>query len=136
MPRSTYFDPPMSNPTLKAAMKEIDAVLKKHDLAGFVLISTPSDMEYMYAFQPTWSCARLDGNRLEIRAKREQYLTEKDYADTIAATTGIFMSFGTACARAIGDFEQITAAIAQQVGPRASISHFTRSENPEPPEKT
>ena len=124
----------MANPKLKSAMKEIEEVLKKHDIAGLVLVATPSDMEYLYAFQPSWSCARLKGNQLEIRAKREQYLTEQHFSETVAATTGMFLSFGTACASAIGDFEAISSAIAAQLGPGVQLDHFTRQE-PQPPDQ-
>lgn len=53
-----------TDPKLKAAMEEIKAILKKHDLAGVVILNTPDVMEHLFHLQASWNCFRIDGNLL------------------------------------------------------------------------
>lgn len=114
----------MANPKLKEALKEIQEVLTKHDLAGFVLLADQKEIDYLYAFGASWTCARLEGRELKIRAEPGQYLTEADMMTTMADTVSLFLRLGNGCVGAIADFEKIAVAIGQQ----ADITNITRTE--------
>lgn len=54
---------------LKVARLEIEAVLKKHDLAGAVVLHTPGMAEWFYDIQPSYSCAWIDEKKSAMRLK-------------------------------------------------------------------
>ncbi|MFA6058943.1 MAG: hypothetical protein WC756_12145 [Taibaiella sp.] len=56
------------SPKLKAAMEEIKQILKKHDIAGAIVIHTPGHTEYHLRIDPTYSCARIDGESIRVKA--------------------------------------------------------------------
>lgn len=45
------------DPKLKEAMEEIDAIMKKYDIGGFVHLTSMSHAEYKLYLEPTWSMA-------------------------------------------------------------------------------
>lgn len=53
------------------AMEEIKAVLRKHDVAGLVVLHKPGFGEYYFRLDPTYSCARHDekSGTIRVRAK-------------------------------------------------------------------
>lgn len=60
---------------LKIARLEIEAVLKKHDLAGCVALHTPGMAEFFYDIRPSYSCAWIDDSvpMLRIKSKLVDY---------------------------------------------------------------
>lgn len=60
---------------LKLARTEIEAVLKKHDLAGVVVLHTPGMTEFFHDIRPSYSCAWLDeqAQMLRVRSKLDHY---------------------------------------------------------------
>lgn len=60
---------------LKVARVEIEAILKKHDLAGVVVLHTPGMTEFFYDIRPSYSCAWIDeaAGALRMRAKLADY---------------------------------------------------------------
>lgn len=54
---------------LKIARLEIEAVLKKHDLAGCVALHTPGMAEFFYDIRPSYSCAWIDDSLSMLRMK-------------------------------------------------------------------
>lgn len=54
---------------LKIARTEIEAVLKKHDLAGVVVLHTPGMSEFFYDIRPSYSCAWVDEKAGAMRVK-------------------------------------------------------------------
>lgn len=50
------------SPKLKIAMDEIKQVLKKHDIAGFVVLHTPGFTEYLNRVDPSYSSTFMDEN--------------------------------------------------------------------------
>lgn len=57
------------SPKLKIAMEEIKAILHKHDIAGFVTLHTPGHTEFLMELQPSYSCCRVQGDQIRVRAK-------------------------------------------------------------------
>ncbi len=60
---------------LKVARAEIEAVLKKHDLAGAVVLHTPGMSEFFYDIQPSYSCVRIDeaAKSVHVKSKLAEY---------------------------------------------------------------
>lgn len=72
------------SPKLKTAMEEIKAVLKKHDIAGFVVLNDGAGFsEYLNAISPSYSCAKLSEDGIAFRLKASEVGKEraKEIAD-------------------------------------------------------
>ena len=77
------------DPKLKKAMEEIKEVLKKHDIAGYVVIHSQNGfIEYLNHLNPSYSCAFLQDVQLRVKLKtaelpggqtQAKYLAEKTY---------------------------------------------------------
>lgn len=52
----------MSDPKLKEAMAEITPILKKHDIAGHIILVSPTASEFKFFIEPSWSCVRIEPN--------------------------------------------------------------------------
>lgn len=75
------------SPKLKMAMEEIKAVLKKHDIAGMAVIHTPGWSEWFINIQPTYSCAKLEGDHFHVRIKASHYNDDKKLRDQFVTDT-------------------------------------------------
>ena len=60
---------------LKISRTEIEAVLKKHDLAGAVVLHTPGMSEFFYDISPSYSCVRIDeaAKTVHVKSKLADY---------------------------------------------------------------
>lgn len=67
------------SPKLKKAMEEIKAILKKHDIAGSVILHTPGFSEYLNHIEPSYSLMWFENGRCRIKAKKDN----KHLADTV-----------------------------------------------------
>lgn len=57
------------SPKLKKAMAEIDAIIKKYDINGVVVLHEPGFGEYKHYVDASWSCARLERGEMRFRTK-------------------------------------------------------------------
>ena len=64
---------------LKVARLEIEAVLRKHDLAGVVVLHTPGMSEFVYDIRPTYSCCWVDEQvpALRLKSKLADYCGDR-----------------------------------------------------------
>lgn len=53
-------------------MEEIKAVLEKHDIAGIAVLHTPGHAEFLLKINPSYSCAKIEGDKLRVKAKLEE----------------------------------------------------------------
>lgn len=60
------------SPKLKKAMAEIKDILSRHDIAALVVLHTPGNAEYMLKIDPTYSCAKFEGDYLRVKARLKQ----------------------------------------------------------------
>lgn len=108
----------MPDPTLQQAMEEIKAILRKHDVAAVVLLSSPKHMEFLYGLTPTWSCAKLEphpdgGEAIRIRSSRDEYVSEDAQRQCLEYTIGMFMGFFSLLKQAEDQMLNITALLGQ-----------------------
>lgn len=80
MKRTYSIDAP-DQQRLKVARTEIEAILRKHDLAGVVVLHTPGMTEFFYDIRPSYSCAWIDEARQMVRVKS----LGADYGGDLAA---------------------------------------------------
>ena len=111
-----------SDPKLKEAMAEIQAVLRKHDIAGIVLLQSPTHGEWMNEITPTWSCAMLDGDRFRFRAIAAEYGGAAERNEAIRITAGMLISFRDGAKRIQENMEKVGALLSQKM----QIEHVTR----------
>lgn len=65
------------SPKLKKAMVEIEAIIKKHDIAASVVLHTPFNGEHKLFIQPSWSCvSEVSDKHVRVKAKLEDYPTQ------------------------------------------------------------
>lgn len=50
-------------------MAEVKAVLDKYDIAGVAVLHTPGHTEYLMKIDPSYSCAKIQGQELRFKTK-------------------------------------------------------------------
>lgn len=106
-------------------MEEIKSILKKHDCAAIVLLSSEQNMEFLYELSPTWSCATLDEHgALRIKALASMYPDKPTQKRAIERTTGIFLGF----LDLIEQVKRDMTTVAGLLGSKFDISHWSRHE--------
>lgn len=113
----------MPDPKLKAAMEEIKAVLRRHDIAAVVTLQSPGALEYLYELSPSWSCIHIEpGGAVRIRAQAKTGpATEKE---RLRLSAGMIVSFADLGWRAWDDFTKLTRVLGQHV----EIEHVSRED--------
>lgn len=118
---------------LKVARAEIEAILKKHDLAGVVVLHTPGMTEFFYDIQPSYSCAWIDEAAQIVRVKSKL----ADYGGNAAAqlldqaaTAQLLHSFGMECAQAGIMFLDVAEVVDKKLG----AEHTPATHVPDPAE--
>lgn len=75
------------SPKLKKAMEEIKDVLKKHDIAAFVVLHEPSFSEYLNHINPSYSCAFMQDGQFRVKLKTAELPGGKEQASKLAEGT-------------------------------------------------
>jgi hypothetical protein len=68
------------SPKLKKAMEEIKMILLKYDIGAMVVLHTPGHSEYLLRIDPSYSCAKFEGDSLiRVKAKlKEDFFGNKE----------------------------------------------------------
>lgn len=86
-----------ADPKLQEAMAEIKAIMVKHNIAGRVILSSESHIEFMDHLQLDWTCivderdtaGKLIGVR--IRSKLEEYPSKEAQKEIMENTIGLLV---------------------------------------------
>jgi hypothetical protein len=120
-------------PRLKVARAEIEAVLRKHDLAGVMVLHTPGMTEFFYDIRPTYSCVWIDEQigMLRVKSKLSNYdgdaqAQRHDQAASANMLRALAQDLNSAAAMFLD-----TAAIADRA---LRAEHTDRSHVPDPME--
>lgn len=120
----------MPDPILKTAAAEIEAVLKKHDCAGIVMLASQTHMEYLLKIDPSWSCCWVEeaegGKVLRVRSRRDEYPDKAAQKKVMEDSTGMILGFVDVARDTMTNLERVAAMI----GAKMDISHWTRKEPP------
>ncbi len=72
-------------------MVEIKKILDDYDVAGIVVIHTPGNTEYLAKLETGYSACKVDGEKLHVRAKLEDFQGNKAARDKkLADTSNMF----------------------------------------------
>lgn len=104
---------------LKIARTEIEAVLKKHDLAGVVVLHTPGMSEFFYDIRPSYSCLWIDEKVGMLRMKS----LASDYGNNLdaqrldqAASANMVEAFADNLGQAGGMFRMVREIVNEKFG--------------------
>ena len=86
------------NKDILPVLDEISAVLKKHDMAGLVMVSNANHCDWRMEIEASWSCAWLEKDAsgftvLRVRSKLKDYRNKETQKQTLEATVGTFVTF-------------------------------------------
>ena len=118
---------------LKIARAEIEAVLKKHDIAGAVLLHTPGMTEWFYDIRPSYSCVTLDeaSGRVHIKSKLDDYAGDaKAQHHDQAASANLFEGLAHGLGHAAAMFREVARIVNRAV----RAEHTTAVHKPDPME--
>lgn len=119
---------------LKIARAEIEAILKKHDLGGVVVLHTPGMAEFFYDMSPSYSCAWIDQDlgAVRIKSKLADYGgdAEAQRLDQ-AATAQLVHALAMECGRASLMFLDASSVIDEACG----AEHTPATHVPDPLEQ-
>jgi len=120
----------MPDSNLKAAMEEIKAVLKKHDCAGMIALTSESHVEYLNEFKASWSCAWIeefpDGSvGVRVRAKRKDFPSHEAQNKAVSLTVGMFLAFANMAEKQQAQIKDILAMLLPHFG---EVKHWEKDE--------
>jgi hypothetical protein len=116
----------MPDPKLQAIAADIEALLVKHDVAGVVLLNSPTHGEYRYCLSPSWSCASLKANgEFRVRCKLADYPDQAAQKAALGQTVGMLCSLHTLALKTKDDMDKVLRMLATHV----HFSHIDREEN-------
>lgn len=117
----------MPDPKVQAAINEIEQVLRRHDLAGVAIVSSPSHTHYLHHIEATWSCCRMESpHGLRFRCKRADYPTEAEWKETMRISCGLVAGFEHALESSAQQLRRLLLALGKKVG----IDHIDVDEGP------
>lgn len=114
---------------LKDARAEIEAVLKKHDIAGFVSLHAPGWGEVFWSIWPSYSILVGDLPAIRIKSKLADYGgdVDKQLADQ-AATAGMAHHLGMSLSQCGMQFLDLSTVLVKKLG----VEHVDQGFEPQP----
>lgn len=100
-------------------MDEIKAILKKNDIAGFVVIHTPGHVEFLNKINPSYSCANLQDGRLDMKSKKENYKNQSEQMQHLKNTSD--MLYGMS--KQIGIHAMLYLDASQKLDKHLNVDH-------------
>lgn len=119
----------MPDPLLKTAAEEIKAILKKHDIAGVMMLQSPDGAEFVRVIDPTWSCAKIQdtpmGPAIRIKAHHSEFPNKEAQQKCVEQTIGMVFAFRH---QAEQD-EKSMAQLIEVLSRKFDISNWIRDDN-------
>lgn len=112
-------DDPIAREKLLCARAEINEVLKRYDLGGFVVLhAAPTSAEVIMCLEPSYSVLKIeDDGRVRIQSRLEDYhgdLEAKQY--DLAATANMLSSLFELAAHGSMNLGQLSTVIDREAG--------------------
>lgn len=83
------------SPKLKRAMNEMKMLMLKYDIGGFCVLHTPGHSEYLLRIDPSYSCAKFEGDHVRIKAKLADFNGDKRaWEEKVASTSNMLSLIG------------------------------------------
>jgi hypothetical protein len=74
----------------RECMAEIDAVLKKWDMAAAVTVISKTRAMFKYTF-PKWACISIENDELRVRSKRADYPSREAQQETLEQSVHVIL---------------------------------------------
>lgn len=74
---------------------DIKKLIEDADVGATVVLHTPGYAEYFIKIDPSYSCAKVDGDQIRIVAKAADFKNQEDQARKIADTANMFSLLAT-----------------------------------------
>lgn len=109
------------NKDIAPVLDEISAVLKKHDMAGLMIVGNRTHMDWRMEVNTTWSCAWLVPARdmksslLRVRSHREDYPSDAAQQADLKMTIGTFVLFSDCLEKLNTQMLQLLAQLSKNV---------------------
>lgn len=106
---------------LKEAMAEIKAVLRRYDIASYVVLSEPGCSEYLFDLEPSWSAMQLVKGAdnavvgMRVRAKRAEFDSAEAQHRRIEDTLNLLTHLSDLLGEHRQAFAQLRARIEEKV---------------------
>ena len=126
----------MPDPKLKAAMAEIKAVLRKHDIAGCINLASATHTEYLMEIDPSWSCAFFEWDEndkmlgIRFRSLSKDYKSKKEQRKHQEDTLGMLLGFHDMNLK----LNEMLMAVVRAVCQDRDVVHRTIEDGVEPPD--
>ncbi len=78
----------MPDPKAEICRLEVQAVLKKHEMMGIVVIASPTHSSFAMVSDTPWSCCQDVPEGFRIRSKRAEFETAEEHQKVTTATIG------------------------------------------------
>ncbi len=102
----------MPDQKLKVAMQEVKAILAKHDIAGVIFLQSATHAEFLYHFNASWSCVRLEEDgKCRFKSKLADYPDRQTQKEAAEASLGTLVGFGHLGKKLAGDMDSICSMI-------------------------
>lgn len=66
------------SPKLKKVMEQIKQICKDEDIAVVAILHTPGHSEFYMGLEPSYSCAKFEGDTLRVKAKLAEFNGDRD----------------------------------------------------------
>lgn len=76
----------MYSPKLDKALKECSEILKRHDLAGLIVLHNPGGIRSLLKVDPSYSCCRETADKITVSARRSDFKTQQEFESTLLGT--------------------------------------------------
>lgn len=108
------------NPQIQPALEEVAAVLRKHNMAGIVMVANATHCDYQMEISPSWSCAKFEtdgkGNvSVRILSKLANYPNKEAQKAALEATIGMFVTFNDVMARLTEQNNKLLVMLGREV---------------------
>ena len=103
-------------------MEEIKAILNKHNIAGMIVIHTPGFSEYLLKIDPSYSCAKIEGDHIRVKANLVKDFSgdKKAFEFKAASTSNMFNLLSNTSA----DISKSLIEISKAVDKKLDAEHF------------
>jgi hypothetical protein len=118
------------NKDLAPAIAEINAILKKHDIMGLVMVTNQTHADWAMHVETSWTCTKFEGNALRIRCKKEEVPDLETRKNLVKNTAGSFIAFVDLMRKMTENCAGILQCL-HRAG--IEVEHVSKEEPPEPP---
>ena len=117
----------MPDPHLQAVAAEIQAILKREDIGGGVMLASKTHTEYFFELSPSWSCIKFNPETRECRIKAllKDFPSKEARNECITHSCGLLLGLMHVANRIADNMKQMMGVIAKHV---PEIRHIDRDE--------